>query len=336
MAEFSNSYVFVLLALDLVLFVWAGGLLVLRHRKKRRQERLEEDAIQSAMEFRRLPYEPAKIIHKKYVDELCLDQKTGRKAYFVVDFVHDVSRARRRDVEETYDRIEFEQAFDILRDLETVKGPVRIVLHTFGGFSLASEMIAGALLNHARKNDTYVEAYVPYMAMSGGTMIALAADKIIMGKNAALGPVDTQYSGFSAKMYQKLLAKKNPSELMDKNFLVANEALLDWPFAIESALNVTNETHKKQGLDFIKTIAGEEHSPPLPHSFRIMPEVAVENGLNVSVGCPEIVYRIVDAKRQMMKDVPDPEAESRLLSKVSKRDLWNFAKPYFRRSAKAA
>ena len=34
--------------------------------------------------------------------------------------------------------------------------------------------------------------FVPHYAMSGGTLLALAADQIVMDPNAVLGPVDPQ------------------------------------------------------------------------------------------------------------------------------------------------
>jgi len=52
--------------------------------------------------------------------------------------------------------------------------PIDLILHTPGGLVLASEQIARALLHHPAK----VTVFVPHYAMSGGTMIALAADEI--------------------------------------------------------------------------------------------------------------------------------------------------------------
>jgi len=63
-----------------------------------------------------------------------------------------------------------------------------VILHTLGGYSLAAELVAAAL---KRIRDPR-RVYVPYIAMSAGTLIALAADRIHLGKNACLGPIDTQ------------------------------------------------------------------------------------------------------------------------------------------------
>src|SRR6266404_7762221 len=66
--------------------------------------------------------------------------------------------------------------------------PIDIVLHTPGGLVLASLQIARAIHKHKGK----VTAVVPHYAMSGGTLIALAANQIVMSEYAVLGPVDPQ------------------------------------------------------------------------------------------------------------------------------------------------
>jgi ClpP class serine protease len=78
-----------------------------------------------------------------------------------------------------------------------------MILHTPGGLVLAAEQIAKALVEHKGK----VTVFVPHYAMSGGTLIALAADQIVMDSNAVLGPIDPRggrharsidYQGFNA------------------------------------------------------------------------------------------------------------------------------------------
>src|SRR5438309_2212327 len=66
--------------------------------------------------------------------------------------------------------------------------PIDLILHTPGALVLAAGQIAHALKRHRAK----VTVFVPHYAMSGGTLIALAADEIVMDPNAMLGPVDPQ------------------------------------------------------------------------------------------------------------------------------------------------
>jgi ClpP class serine protease len=54
--------------------------------------------------------------------------------------------------------------------------------------------IARAVEAHKAK----VTVYVPVYAMSGGTLIALAANEIVLGEFSMLGPIDPQIAGFPA------------------------------------------------------------------------------------------------------------------------------------------
>lgn len=69
----------------------------------------------------------------------------------------------------------------------TEKG-LTLILHTPGGDPNAVESIVEYL--HAKFDE--IEVIVPYLAMSGGAMISLASDLLILGKPSQLGPVDPQ------------------------------------------------------------------------------------------------------------------------------------------------
>jgi ClpP class serine protease len=92
--------------------------------------------------------------------------------------------------------IDIDDAESVLRAIrETPEGrPIEIILHTPGGLVLAARQIASALSDH----DGKVTAVVPHYAMSGGTMIALAADEILVDAHAALGPIDPQLGQYPA------------------------------------------------------------------------------------------------------------------------------------------
>ena len=72
--------------------------------------------------------------------------------------------------------------------------PIDLIRHTPGGPVLAAEQIAKALIERKGK----VTAFIPHYAMSGGTLMALAADEIVMDRNAVLGPVDPQIGNIPA------------------------------------------------------------------------------------------------------------------------------------------
>ena len=64
-----------------------------------------------------------------------------------------------------------------------------LLLHTPGGVTNAAETIVAYL----RSKFTDIEVIVPTYAMSAGTMISLAANRIVMGRQSQLGPIDPQF-----------------------------------------------------------------------------------------------------------------------------------------------
>src|SRR5437016_11514061 len=98
--------------------------------------------------------------------------------------------------------------------------PIDVILHTPGGLVLAAEQIAKALVEHKGK----VTVFVPHYAMSGGTLIALAADEIVMDANAVLGPVDPQIGDMPAASIVKAVEIKGPKGVSDEILILADIA----------------------------------------------------------------------------------------------------------------
>src|SRR4029078_6682618 len=98
--------------------------------------------------------------------------------------------------------------------------PIDFILHTPGGLVLAAEQIAKALTDRKAK----VTVFVPHYAMSGGTLIALAADEIVMDSNAVLGPVDPQIGDAPAASILKVLEVKKPEDIADATIIMADMA----------------------------------------------------------------------------------------------------------------
>src|SRR3954451_21270308 len=84
--------------------------------------------------------------------------------------------------------IDINDAEEVIRAIHLTDDelPIDMVLHTPRGLVLASVQIARAIKAHKGK----VRVFVPHYAMSGGTLIALAAGEIVMDGHAVLGPVD--------------------------------------------------------------------------------------------------------------------------------------------------
>jgi ClpP class serine protease len=114
--------------------------------------------------------------------------------------------------------IDIDDAEGVLRAIhETAPGrPIEIILHTPGGLVVAAQQIAAALADH----DGTVMAVVPHYAMSGGTLIALAADEIILDAHASLGPVDPQLGQYAAASV--VAAAERPGDHEDQTLIMAD------------------------------------------------------------------------------------------------------------------
>src|SRR3989442_8388085 len=98
--------------------------------------------------------------------------------------------------------------------------PLDLVLHTPGGLVLAATQIARAI----RERKGKVTVFVPHYAMSGGTLIALAADEIVMSSHAVLGPVDPQLGQYPAASLIKAVSRKPVAEVDDQTLILADVA----------------------------------------------------------------------------------------------------------------
>lgn len=98
--------------------------------------------------------------------------------------------------------------------------PLEIVLHTPGGEILPALQIARAVKAHPGKKTVFV----PHHAMSGGTLIALAADEIVMSEHAVLGPIDPQVAGLPAATWIRVAKEKPISAVNDLTLIFADVA----------------------------------------------------------------------------------------------------------------
>jgi ClpP class serine protease len=116
--------------------------------------------------------------------------------------------------------IDINDAEEVIRALHLTDDdvPIDLVLHTPGGLVLASLQIARAIKAHKGK----VTVFVPHYAMSGGTLIALAADEIVMDNHAVLGPVDPQLGEYPAASIVKAAKSKDVNKVDDKTLILAD------------------------------------------------------------------------------------------------------------------
>ena len=121
-----------------------------------------------------------------------------------------------------YRYIDIDDSEEVLRAIHLTDPdvPIDIVLHTPGGLVLAATQIARAIHKHKGK----VTAFVPHYAMSGGTLIALAASEIVMSEYAVLGPVDPQLGQYPAASILKAVSRKPVEKVKDDTLILADQA----------------------------------------------------------------------------------------------------------------
>ncbi|RMG90610.1 MAG: hypothetical protein D6706_19235 [Chloroflexi bacterium] len=177
--------------------------------------------------------------------------------------------------------------------------PIDLILHTPGGLVLAAEQIAHALCRHPAK----VTVFVPHYAMSGGTLIALAADEIVMDENAVLGPVDPQLGDQPAASIVKVLEQKDINEIDDRTLILADISRK----AINQVRNTVAEilSHHPQ-IDETKAqeLAELMATGTWTHDYPITVEEAREMGLPVSTEMPEEVYKLMALYSQARQQRP--------------------------------
>jgi len=164
--------------------------------------------------------------------------------------------------------------------------PIDLILHTPGGLVLAAEQIAEALLKHPAR----VTVFVPHYAMSGGTLIALAADEIVMDPNAVLGPVDPQLGQYPAASILRVLEQKPIAEIDDQTLImadVARKALIQVKRTVAGLLRKHFDEQKSEELAQLLS------QGTWTHDYPISVEEARNMGLRVSTEMPTEVYELM-------------------------------------------
>jgi len=181
--------------------------------------------------------------------------------------------------------------------LTPAEQPIYMILHTPGGLVLAAEQIAKALLEHKGK----VTVFVPHYAMSGGTLLALAADEIVMDANAVLGPVDPQIGEMPAASILQVLKVKQANRIKDETLMLAD-------MAAKSRMQVTTFVEelllKRLPKNKATTVATVLTEGRWTHDFPITVQLARELGLPISTDMPRIVYELMDLFPQGAADRP--------------------------------
>ena len=182
-----------------------------------------------------------------------------------------------------------------------------LILHTPGGDPNAVESIVEYL--HAKFRQ--IEVIVPYLAMSGGAMISLASDLLVLGRQSQLGPIDPQLlignkvhsaraiqEGFNkaredierdtklAHLWAPILQNMGPSLVLDadKALAYSKELVANW-LDKRMLKDIGDEAERKQTANTIAAYFNAEstsdHGQIHVHGQRIGAAKLAELGLNL-------------------------------------------------------
>jgi len=198
--------------------------------------------------------------------------------------------------------INIEDSEEIIRAIQMTDPslPIDLVLHTPGGLELASYQIAHAI----KHRPGTVTVHVPHYAMSGGTLIALAADEIVMGDHAVLGPVDPQIGEYPAASLVKLVQVKPVADIDDRTWILADVG--------RKAMDQLREHLTQLLLEHFPPERAAELAATMSegrwtHDFPITFEEAQTLGLRVSKGVPDELYQLMSLYPQPVKRQPTVE-----------------------------
>ena len=183
--------------------------------------------------------------------------------------------------------IDVNDSEDVLRAIHMTDDdvPLDIVLHTPGGLVLAALQIARAIRAHKAK----VTVFVPHYAMSGGTLIALAADEIVMCRHSVLGPIDPQLGQSPAASLLKVIEQKPIAEIDDQTLVLADvgrKAIAQVKAAAKELLT------DKMPEDKAEALAEKLSTGQWTHDYPISPTEAKDLGLPVSTNMPDAVLEL--------------------------------------------
>lgn len=174
--------------------------------------------------------------------------------------------------------------------------PIDLVLHTPGGIVLAAMQIARAVEAHPAK----VTVIIPVYAMSGGTLIALAADEIMMGEFSMLGPIDPQIAGLPAASIVRARDMKNVADVFDLTLVLADVSEKALAQVKQGAIELLTPRMEQAAAEVLATkLSGGYWT----HDYALTATEAASLGLPVKVDMPKDVL-------DLMKLYPQPVQQS--------------------------
>jgi ClpP class serine protease len=187
--------------------------------------------------------------------------------------------------------IGIEDTETILQQMRKVppETPVDFIIHTPGGYALAAQMMAMAIKFHPSK----VTVMVPFYAMSGGSLMSLAATEIRMEKYSVLGPVDPQIPTpdgmYPAGSIATLVKTKPIQNITDRMVIMSDVANLEIENAKAFVIWLLEGKMDKEQAERVADFLARGY---MSHATPITLDVARALGLNVVEGIPDKVYEL--------------------------------------------
>ena len=164
--------------------------------------------------------------------------------------------------------------------------PIDFVIHTPGGLVLAAMQIARALEAHKAK----VTAYVPVYAMSGGTLLALAANEIVLGEFSVLGPIDPQIVGLPAASIVKARDSKPVESVFDLTLVLADVAEKALVQVKQGAVELLTPRMERSAAEALAAKLAGGH---WTHDYALTASEARALGLPVKIGMPPEIMTLM-------------------------------------------
>ena len=184
--------------------------------------------------------------------------------------------------------IDINDSEEVLRAIQMTDAdvPVDLVLHTPGGLVLAALQIAKAVREHKAR----VTVFVPHYAMSGGTLIALAADEIVMCEHSVLGPIDPQLGDSPAASLIKVVGEKPVAKIDDRTLVLADVGRK----AIAQVKQAASELlTRRLAAEQADALAEKLTAGTWTHDYPIWASTAKSLGLSVSTDMPHDVLQLL-------------------------------------------
>jgi ClpP class serine protease len=184
--------------------------------------------------------------------------------------------------------IDINDSEEVLRAIQMTDAdvPLDLVLHTPGGLVLAALQIAKAVREHKAR----VTVFVPHYAMSGGTLIALAADEIVMCEHSVLGPIDPQLGDSPAASLIKVVEEKPVAKIDDRTLVLADVGRK----AIAQVKQAASELlTRRLAAEQADALAEKLTAGTWTHDYPIWASTAKSLGLSVSTDMPHDVLQLL-------------------------------------------